>query len=104
MKVLCQGYDISRSGAIICKHVARQGLPILHAQRDGPVRDLDTGWQFTCDVHNHQGAADGEVWRVHHVIERDLSIAEIIDNPPRPAFNRSGDCAPWKECDYESED
>ena len=43
-EILCEGYDISRSGAIIGKHVARQGMPILSAQRDEPIRDVDTGW------------------------------------------------------------
>ena len=102
-EVLCQGEDIGGSGAIVCKHVARQGSPILFACRDNPVRDVDTGWQFLCGDENH-GSSEAEVWCVAHVLEHDPSVADIIDNPTCRAFIRSDGLAPWRQCEYEAHD
>ena len=63
-EILSLGYNIADSAAIVCTHVARDGLPIRLARRDEPVHDVDTGWQFHCDVHDHAGDDDAVVWAV----------------------------------------
>jgi hypothetical protein len=102
-EILSQGHDIADSAAIVCKHVAEGGLPIRVARRDEPVHDVDTGWQFHCDVHDHAGDDDAVVWAVRAVVERDPSVLPILDNPPKTAFRRESKEADWAPEPYENE-
>jgi hypothetical protein len=102
-EILSQGYDIADSAAIVCTHVAKQGLPIRLARRDEPVHEVDTGWQFHCDVHDHAGDNDAVVWAVRDVVARDPSVLPILDNPPRTAFRRESPDANWAPEPYENE-
>jgi len=102
-EILSQGYDIADSAAIVCTHVASGGLPIRLARRDEPVHEVDTGWQFHCDAHDHAGDADAVVWAVRDVVAHDPSVLPILDNPPRTAFRRESPDANWSPEPYESE-
>jgi hypothetical protein len=99
VEILCQGYDISRSAAILCAHVADGKLPMPCAVRDEPNHAVDTGWQFHCGV-NHHGGSDGKVWAVKSVIKLDESIRQIIDSPPRSSFVRPVVAADWTNQAY----
>ena len=82
-EILSQGDDIADSAAIVCTHVARDGLPIRLARRDEPVHDVDTGWQFHCDVHDHAGddetpARRGEVQDIMRAYwEKEIAAGRI---------------------------
>jgi hypothetical protein len=102
-EILSQGYDIADSAAIVCKHVAKDGLPIRLARRDEPVHDVDTGWQFHCDAHDHAGDDDAVVWAVRDVVGHDPSVLPILDNPPKTAFRRESKEADWTPEPYENE-
>lgn len=102
-EILSQGYDIAESAAVVCTHVADGGLPILVARRDDPVDEVDTGWQFHCDVHDHSGDADAIVWAVGKVVEHDPSILPLLDNPPKTAFRRESPDQDWAPEPYDDE-
>jgi hypothetical protein len=102
-QILSQGYDIADSAAIVCTHVAKGGLPIRLARRDAPVHEVDTGWQFHCDVHDHAGDEDAVVWAVRQVVEHDPTVLPILDNPPGTAFRRESAGADWSPEPYENE-
>jgi len=102
-EILSQGYDIADSAAIVCTHVAKDGLPIRLARRDEPVHDVDTGWQFHCDVHDHAGDDDAVVWAVRTIVEKDPTVLAILDNPPKSAFRRESKDADWAPEPYENE-
>ncbi len=98
-EVYSQGYDIARSAAIICKHVAREGRPILLATRDEPVEEADSGWQFTCGVVDHV-AANAKIWAVEEVVKLDPSVLPLLDNPARSSFVRSDRHSQWQTRSY----
>jgi hypothetical protein len=102
-EILSQGYDIADSAAIVCKHVVNDGLPIRLARRDEPVHDVDTGWQFHCDVEDHSRDDSALVVAVREVVALDPSVLPILDNPPRTAFRRESPDANWSPEPYENE-
>ena len=102
-EILSQGYDIADSAAIVCTHVANGGLPIRLARRDAPVHEVDTGWQFHCDVHDHAGDDTALVVAVHEVVALDPTVLPILDNPPGTAFRRESAGADWSPEPYENE-
>ena len=87
--------DTSRCGAIICTHISDGKLPILRASRDEPLEPLDSGWQFTCGVSDHD-AEDAALWLVEEVVQLDPSIRAIIDSAPGIAFERASLGAAWQ--------
>ena len=87
-EILSQGDDIADSAAIVCTHVARDGLPIRLARRDEPV---------------HADDDDAVVWAVRDVVEHDPSVLPILDNPPKMAFRRESKEADWAPEPYENE-
>src|SRR5215217_6789532 len=94
-RILSQGNDIADSAALVCTHVANDGLPIRLARRDEPVHDVDTGWQFHCDVHDHATDTDAVVCSVRELVELDPTLRAILDNPPKTTFRRESEEAPW---------
>jgi hypothetical protein len=102
-EILSQGHDIAASAALVCVHVARQGLPIRLARRDEPVHEVDTGWQFHCDVRSHASETDAVPWSIREVVAHDASILAILDNPPKTAFRRESAVADWFPEPYEIE-
>lgn len=98
-----QGEDIARTGAIVCIHVADDGLPIRVARRDPPVHDADSGWQFHCDVHDHGGDDDAVMVAVEEVVDLDPSIRPLLGNPPKTAFRRESPNRPWTPEPYDAD-
>jgi hypothetical protein len=101
--ILSQGRDISRSAAIVCVHVANDGLPIRVARRDESVDPVDTGWQFHCDVHGHGGDKDALVVAVEEIVDLDPTVLPLLDSPPKTAFRRDSEDAEWTPEPYEGE-
>ncbi|HEY7116280.1 MAG TPA: DUF2185 domain-containing protein [Tepidisphaeraceae bacterium] len=101
--ILSQGHDIAASAALVCVHVAKQGLPIRLARRDEPIHEVDTGWQFHCDVRSHDFETDAVVWSIREVVAHDASVLTILDNRPNTAFRRESLAADWSPEPYEIE-
>src|SRR5690349_20681796 len=92
--ILSQGRDIADAAALVCRHVAEDGLPIRVACRDEPVHESDTGWQFHCDVHDHGADSDAVVCSIRELVDLDPSVLPILDHPPKTAFRRESTDAP----------
>src|SRR3954453_2506435 len=99
--ILSQGHDIADSAAIVCVHIAEDGLPIRVARRDESVDPVDTGWQFHCDVHEHGGDKDALVVAVREIGELDPTVLPLLDNPPKTAFHRESADGAWTPEPYE---
>lgn len=101
--ILSQGRDIADAAALVCVHVADDGLPIRLARRDEPVHEVDTGWQFHCDAKEHAADSDAVVCSIRELVDLDPSLLPILDNPPKTAFRRDSADAPWAPEPYEAE-
>jgi len=93
--------DYRRCGAIICKHISDEKLPILRATRDAPLQPEDSGWQFTCAIRSHN-AADAAIWRLEEVALLDSSLLPILDSEPGTSFQRASLHEPWQPVTYTS--
>ena len=67
--------------AIVCSHVALDGLPILQAVRTQRTEAADSGWQFLCNSGVEEDFESSKVWAVHEVLEREPSLREWIESP-----------------------
>ena len=56
---LAEHFD--RRAAIVCKHVALDGLPIQRAVRDEPTTPADSGWQFLCANRDPENPDEAKV-------------------------------------------
>jgi hypothetical protein len=88
-------------GAIICKHISDEKLPILRATRDEPLEPEDSGWQFICGIHKHE-TADAALWSLEEVAQLDPSLLTILDAEPGTSFQRAIRDAPWQRVTYAS--
>lgn len=85
----------SSGAALVCRHVAIEGMPILLAIHDAPVRPEDSGWQFLCNSGKDE--EDAKVWALTEVIEHDPSLSEIVNAPPGAEFIRDKVGSNWKK-------
>ncbi len=85
-----------RRAALICTHVARDGLPVLRARIDEPVEAADSGWQFLCGVGEREREGTAQVWAVEQVLERDPSLRPLMDAPPGSIFVRESTSSAWR--------
>lgn len=87
---------IDDSGAaIVCEHIAEAGCPILHALRDEPVVDEDSGWQFTCGASGHTDET-GRVWSLSKEISHDDLLVDVIGLPAGSSVVRTRLSSPWE--------
>jgi hypothetical protein len=86
--------DVS-GAAIVCVHVAKEGYPILQAERDSPVFSEDSGWQFLCNSGRAEDESELQVWSLDEVFEHEPTLAEFRDSPPGTTFVRDGPKRPW---------
>lgn len=98
--ILSNNTDISHSAALICSHCASGHLPIRVARRDPPVHEVDTGWQFHCDEHDHTEDTP-QVWAIIEIVDLDPSLRDILDKPPKTSLRRETKEAPWTDEPYE---
>lgn len=81
-------------GAIVCKHVTSENLPILRATRDRPLNPEDSGWQFLCNTGRDE--TDAEIWSVNEVLELEPSLSPFINNPSGTQLVRNDKKSQWK--------
>ena len=99
------GYeDIKRTGAIICKHVAYPGRPILYAARGVPLEPTDSGWQFLCGLQIGHQFNHAALWLLEEVAALDPTLREILDAESKKCFERSSADGPWREVPYERDE
>jgi len=60
----------------VCIHVFTHERPVLLVDRS------DGDWCFLCGAEHPQGAAEGRVVGMGHVIEHDPSLQEVLDLEP----------------------
>lgn len=75
---MCDASNDKRA-AIMCKHVADEGYPILRAVFDEPETDEDSGWQFHCGTLDHNSPEDARVWLVSEVIQHDRTLKDVLE-------------------------
>ena len=87
--------DVARA-AILCPHVAQEGLPILYAERSEPVDAADSGWQFLCDSGRPEDHSKAQIWSLEEVLGRDASLHTILGAPAGTRIRRRDNTAPWR--------
>lgn len=80
--------------AIICSHIIKQQKPILRAERDEPVRQEDSGWQFTCGADGHD-ESNALVTSLSEVLSLDDSLADYVSLPVGTVIGRKYAAVPW---------
>jgi hypothetical protein len=89
--------NVDSSGAVIvCSHVAVQKLPILYARRDGPIHDVDSGWQVLCNSGELEDEAQAQVWSIDDVVEYEPTLKPWMSNPAPILIIRKSTKDPWK--------
>ena len=87
----------SSGAAIVCPHVAREGLPILYAERSEPVSPEDSGWQFICNSGRLEDEAQAQVWSLDEVLSREPGLAGFLTAPTGTRVYRRNVSTPWEE-------
>lgn len=88
---------IDDSGAaIICEHIALEGLPILYAKRDDPCEPTDSGWQFVCYSGKDEDENGAQVWSINEVLEYEPTLAGLLEEPPGTILFREAVNEPWQ--------
>jgi hypothetical protein len=87
--------EVNDTGAaIVCDHVALQGLPILLAVRDEPSRPEDSGWQFLCNSGTDE--TDAKVWAISEVLDLEPSLSGLLDEAPGTELIRKNVKSQWR--------
>jgi hypothetical protein len=87
----------SSAAAIVCPHVARDGRPILYAERSEPVNAEDSGWQFLCNSVRSEDPSQAQVWSLDEVLVLEPSLRSVIVAPPGTRVYRRDKLAAWEE-------
>jgi hypothetical protein len=87
----------SSGAAILCPHVAREGLPILYAERSEPVDAADSGWQFLCGSGRPEDQTKAQIWSLAEVVAKDSSVQMILGAPAGTRIRRQDQTSPWQE-------
>ena len=90
-----KGSDDS-GAAIVCEHIAKNGLPILHAFRDEPLRPEDSGWQFLCNSVEEESEDAAKVWALNRVVNYEPTLTEFIQSPVGTEIFRVNTNSPWQ--------
>jgi hypothetical protein len=86
----------NRHAAIVCVHVAKQGYPIMRAERDKPTMTEDSGWQFLCNSGELENESEAQVWSVSEVVQREPSLADFVGASVGTKLIRNSQDAPWR--------
>ncbi len=88
--------QLSELATFVCRHVAKEGLPILRARYDEPVDQLDSGWQFSCDV-NLEDDSSAVLWQLQEVLRRDPSLSVLLNSArPGQVYVRQSLLSAWQ--------
>jgi hypothetical protein len=82
--------------AIVCRHVAKLGKPILFSARDEPTTPEDSGWQFLCNSGATEDETAAEVWAVSEVVDHEPTLAEFVESPVGTQLIRDNPDSPWR--------
>ncbi len=82
-------------GAIVCGHIARDGLPILCAYRAEKQDPADSGWQFLCYSGQDELMEDAQIWALKDVVEKEPSLSEFMNVTVGTRLVRSDASSPW---------
>lgn len=86
-----------QSAAIVCAHVATDGHPILQANYDEAAFPEDSGWQFLCNVFDHNDEASAKMWSLGQVARADPSVEPLLHfTAPGTTYWRTSRGAPWQ--------
>lgn len=85
-----------RSAAMVCTHVANQGYPILYAQRDAPLRDADSGWQFVCNAGFQESEETIKIWAIEEVLNLEPSLVNCLYLPVGTILYRDNGGDDWE--------
>ena len=88
--------EIANAGAIVCKHVALKGYPILRAERSEAVDPADSGWQFLCYSGKPERIEEAQIWAVSDVVDRDPTLLRIVNAEVGTAVTRLNDRSEWQ--------
>lgn len=88
--------ELESKAAIVCRHIAKDDLPILFAVRGKTVRTEDSGWQFLCDSGVKENPDEAKVWTLGEVLERDMSLGEFMDLPVGTVLIKANRNAKWE--------
>lgn len=81
--------------AMICSHIIRNGFPILRAQRDEPLDEIDSGWQFLCNIGHDEATEGAQIWSIKSVIKYEPSLQGMLDQPIGTILDRKNIKSPW---------
>jgi hypothetical protein len=82
--------------AIVCSHIAAEGLPILLAIRDEPIEEVDSGWQFLCNSGQDEDEEEAQIWALSEVCEHTPSLKNILESQVKGKFYRKNEKSSWK--------
>jgi hypothetical protein len=88
--------NLDRRAAIVCKHIALDGLPILRAVLDEPTMPEDSGWQFLCDRVESENQDEAKVWLIHEVLKLEPSLRPFIESQPETVLTRKHSNSNWE--------
>lgn len=83
-------------GAIVCGHIAQDGLPILCAVRAEKQDPADSGWQFLCYSGQDELMEHAQIWALTDVLQREPSLREFENVPVGTRLVRENANAAWK--------
>lgn len=83
--------------AIVCPHVAREGLPILYAERSEPVNAEDSGWQFLCNAGGPEDESQAQIWSLDEVLALEPSLRSVITAPAGTRVYRRDKLTAWEK-------
>jgi hypothetical protein len=81
--------------AIVCSHVAREGLPILGAVRAEPQDPADSGWQFMCYSGKDESIEEAQVWSLSQVIQHEQTLRPFIASKTGTRITRLTKSSEW---------
>lgn len=87
--------DFMNRGAILCSHIADEGLPILVAFRDEIVDPADSGWQFLC--YSGKDETDARFCSLGDVLKLEPSLEKYLNLPVGSRLARENKSSEWKE-------
>jgi hypothetical protein len=90
------GQKTDNSGAaIVCVHVALQGLPIMLAIRSTPQVPEDSGWQFVCRSEADEVEETAQVWSLNEVLKNEPTLLQFLEMPIGTRITRDDIKSPW---------
>lgn len=81
--------------AIVCAHVAKLNYPILMAQKDEPINNADSGWQFLCNTGLDENYEEAQTWSINEILIIEPSLSSYMDQPAGTVLLRKNKESAW---------